>query len=158
LDADAVKASTVTSSYGGSTCYLGSRQSQFYGRLYDKGAQEGMEPGWLWRYEVECKKPAAESVVNRLLETEAVSDWVSSYVAQFFDLRGVSPLWHASNIEHAIEIEAKVTSNEQSLQWLRTQVRPTVGRLCVAGLEAEVREALGLPAQQLDFASLGGLT
>lgn len=146
--------SLVTSSRGGRTCYIGSRQSQFFGRIYDKGAEEGLDPGWIWRYEVECKKPASEAVISRLLEQDSPSEWIVSYIHQWFTTRSIVPLFASTDRECAIEIGTIVTTKEKQLEWLRTQVRPTVGRLCVLGLEFEVRDALGLPTETIDFASL----
>lgn len=152
VDSGNVRGSFVTSSRGGRTCYIGSRTSQFFARLYDKGAEEGMEPGWIWRYEVECKKPASEAVVQRLLSTSDPGEWIGSYVAVFFSARGVTPLWEVANTQCAIEIGAHVTSDEKALNWLRTGVKPTVGRLIINGREDEVRNALGLPCDQKTIA------
>lgn len=149
-----ITSSIVMSSKGGSTVYLGSRQSQFMGRLYDKGAEEGLPSGMIWRYEVECKKPASEAVVTQLLDTSDVSAWVSSYVERWFSARGLPPVYTSENVECELEVAANVTTPDRRMAWLRTSVRPTVGRLCIEGFEAEVRDALGLPAQQISFASL----
>jgi DNA relaxase NicK len=153
VDNSSVTSSLVSSSQGGSTVYVGSRHSQFMGRLYDKGSEEGMPAGWIWRYEVECKKPASEAIVSQLLTELNPSEWIASYVSRFFQSRAIIPLFEATNVECAIEIQAKVTSEAKQLEWLRSQVRPTVGRLCVMGLEDEVRAALNLPATKIDWAA-----
>lgn len=138
--------SIVTSSKGGSTAYVGSRQSQFMGRIYDKGAEQAGEVGMIWRYELECKKPQSEAIVARLLQTEDVSAFIFSYVSRWFESRGISPRWLATGVYDAIELQAEVSTPNKQLEWLRTQVRPTVGKLINAGLEESVREALALPA------------
>lgn len=140
-----VNRSLVLNSRGGSTMYVGSRQSMYMGRLYDKSAEQGEKPGKVWRYEVEIKKPASESLLIQLLETPEPAQYINSYVYTWFLTRGIKPLWTAKDWEGAIEIEAKVESPDKSLAWLTSQVRPTVARLIIAGKELEVREALGLP-------------
>jgi len=137
--------SMVVSSRGGQTCYIGSRQSTTMARIYDKGAEQHEEAGRVWRYEIEAKKPITNPLLARLLETDDVPGFIFSYVGHWLEGRGIKPRWFATNMERAIEIESHVTSVEKQLVWLRTQVRPTVGKLIIAGQEAEVYKALGLP-------------
>lgn len=147
LDFAGASSALVTSSRGGNTLYSGSRSSRFFGRLYDKGAEEGLEPGAIWRYEVECKKPASEAMVSALLESVDVPVFIGDYVYQWFASRGVQPIWTSKDTQCAIELSAYVQTPDKSLEWLRTQVKPTIARLVIAGREQEVRDALGLPNQ-----------
>ncbi len=146
-----VKRTLYQSMSGGQTCYVGARSSQFFGRMYDKSAQQGLEEGRIWRYEVEIKKPAAEAVVSYLLETELPYQWVAWYVYHWFASRGVEPIFTATDAESAIEIKADVTTPERQLNWIRTQVRPTVQKLIIGGFDREVREALNLPEYKYPF-------
>jgi len=139
------RSSLILNSKGGSTLYVGSRTSQFFGRVYDKGAEEECEAGIFWRWELECKKPVAEPFVARLLDCEDVSRETMAQVWHWFESRGITPLWQVTNAYNAIEIGISVTTSEKQLTWLKEQVRPTVGRLILAGFEGEAREALGLP-------------
>lgn len=145
LDGGAIRASYITNSQSGTTCYLGSRTSRFFGRLYDKGAQQGIGAGACWRYEVEAKKPASEAILTTLLESKEPALWIASFVWEWFNVRGVEPIFTSTDVESAIEISATVKSSDKSLEWLSTQVRPTVGRLMIEGRQTEVVEALGLP-------------
>lgn len=145
LEFGQVNASHIVNSSGGTTCYVGSRTSRFFGRLYDKGAEQGGEPHTIWRYEVECKKPASEAVVSALLDHNSPGKWIASYVYEWFFSRGIKPVYSATIAHDAIEISASVTSVDKTLLWLSTQVRPTIGRLIIGGFEDEVREALQLP-------------
>lgn len=156
LDGISQTNSIVTNSQGGTTVYLGSRTSKFFGRIYDKGAEQGMPPGNVWRYELECKKPNSEHIVARLLETEDTASFVGEYVARWFEARGVAIPWFRSDVECAIELQTIVSSNDRTLEWLRTQVRPAIGRLLIAGMEGEVRDALGLPKISILTRLLGG--
>lgn len=140
----------VTSTRGGSTLYVGARTSQFFGRLYDKSAERGQEPGLVWRWEVECKKPKSEAVVQRLLEESDPGGFIAVYVSNWFAFRSVIAPEVDANRECAIEIEAHVTTPARKLHWLTTQVRPTVGRLINEGYTQEVLDALNLPRYMQD--------
>jgi hypothetical protein len=139
-----VGSSHVVNSRGGTTTYFGSRTSRFFGRLYDKGAEQGAEAGWLWRYEVEVKKPAAEPTVEALLSAESPGEWISAFVWEWFANRGHNPLYSPANVDSAIEVDGRVSSADRQLEWLRSGVRPTVQKLLVGGLQIEVIDALGL--------------
>ena len=137
------KSALIQNSDGGSTVYVGSRKSRYFGRLYDKGSREGEESGWLWRYEVEVKKPASMRVLKRLRESPKVRDFIVSFVWDWFNSRGVTPVFKTTGTYSAIEIEATATSNERSLKWLSTQVKPTIDRLLSEGLQLDTEVALG---------------
>lgn len=149
----AKKFSLHKSTTGGQTLYVGSRQSTTFGRLYDKAAQSphlGGEIGKLWRYEVEIKKPRALNLVNRLVQCiknhEHPDLHISSYVYHWFADRSVRPLFKAG--ENIVEVGYKVelTPVERKIEWLRTQVQPTVRMLLDLGLRKEVGQALDLDA------------
>lgn len=144
-EAKEVGASYIVNSKGGSTCYLGSRTSRYFGRLYDKSAEQGKEPGHVWRYEVECKRPVGYPAMLEVLHAAQPSTWILAFVFDWFLDRGVSPIWARSDAACAMEIEARVSSAERSLLWLSTQVQPTIQRLVVDGYVKEVYEALRLP-------------
>jgi len=74
-----------------------------------------------------------------------VPTFIAEYVARFFEARGVAIPWLRTNVDCAIEIGTYVQSSEKTLEWLRTQVKPALGRLIVEGREQEAMEALGLP-------------
>ena len=58
--------SLFVNNHSGRTLYVGSRHSTQFGRLYDKGVQaDRAEAGHLWRYEVEYKKPLADTILDR---------------------------------------------------------------------------------------------
>src|SRR3989304_5980210 len=63
------KYSYVENSSGGQTVYIGSRASDQFGRLYDKGCESAKDacapPGLLWRYEVEFKAYRAKKLARQ---------------------------------------------------------------------------------------------
>jgi len=129
---------------GGSTAYFGARQSEVYGRLYDKGVEAGTAPpGTVWRYEVELKGDRARFTAHELDLINALELDIASRVRWWFESWGVecAALARAS-LSSQIVVEH---SDEQTqLEWLRTGVAPCIQRLLSRGREREVYDALGL--------------
>jgi len=151
------KGSTVKDSEGGSTLYVGRRTSRAYGRVYDKGRESGLfdEPGKLWRYEVEFHKPMAKTILGSILANkyvpigthwqEEIAQSIASTVHAWYTARNIPPLFaRGDNESISLEVAARVTSDEVSLNWLTTQVQPTVARLARRGKLEQVKRALGL--------------
>lgn len=134
---------------GGETIYVGSRKSQQFGRIYDKGAEQGNEVliGHQWRYEVEYKKPLAGSVLTALLRCEEGQDLpekMRSTVHGWFARRDCPPVFSDAGPMIEIETETRVTSDEVKLWWLSSQVCPSVKSLIERGRLEDVVKALGL--------------
>lgn len=131
---------------GGDTLYLGSRHSQQFGRLYDKGVESGTRPpGHYWRAEVEYKKPLSGLMAQELtLETsDNRVKVIADTVINWFSDRGITVLGEEAG-ERAIQIsvEQRITTADKKLAWLRTQVGPTVRQLVSLGLGKEVLNSL----------------
>lgn len=131
---------------GGDTLYLGSRHSQQFGRLYDKGVESSTAaPGRYWRAEVEYKKPLSGLMATELAEESsdervgAISDTVINW---FLD-RGIRLMedWE-SRPGMTISVEQRVTTADRKLAWLKSQVSPTVRQLISLGLGKEVMKSL----------------
>jgi len=142
-EAKKTKSTLFLNNRGGATCYLGSRTSRHYGRLYDKGAESNKEPGVFWRYELEVKKPASMIVFRQLIAAKSPGDFIIAAVYDFFVSRGVEPEFTPTIPYDAIEIPRNLTSPEKKLQWLEKQVQPAVRQLWDLGLRSEVLIALG---------------
>lgn len=134
----------VTTTRGGSTLYVGSRTSQFYGRLYDKSSEQGGESGKIWRWEVEVKKPKAKMAITTLIDQTEPAEWIHNYIHEWFTMRGIECPQPGLYMDTALEIGAIVKTTDKTLSWLRTQVRPAVGKLINCGFKDQVQEALGL--------------
>lgn len=153
----------ITNSKGGQTLYVGSRQSGQFGRLYDKGAQEGSAaPGVRWRYEVEIKDKLRTLPTLDLMYQAWLCDkpWrvdITKAVHNWFSNRGVSPRFArlAGNDIFDIAVEARVSGTDRKLAWLSKQVAPTVQELIRQGVGDKAMLALGLEAEQLPFWSHG---
>ena len=136
----------------GDTCYIGSRQSDVFARIYDKGAQDESNEDYAGavRYEVELKGRTASAAFAALAraggDEVACADWVQSYLLA----RGLSlPEWVSVETVRRRAVEKAASSTDETLAWLANGVRPTVRRLLDAGLTYELlhRILFGQPAE-----------
>lgn len=140
-------------SRGGSTFYVGSRQSQQFGRLYDKGIESGRrDQGLMWRAEVEIKKPLSGKIAQELADMptlkrkEAILQFVLGWFNKRFVELGVKS---EESIPMVLATSKRITTNEKRLTWLRSQVAPTIHRLMDAGMGTEALGALGISYEDL---------
>lgn len=135
----------VTNSAGGSTCYVGARISDIYGRVYDKWAEtRRAEYARCWRWEMECKGEVAKRCADSLIAHPARAGAIASTVHRYFARRGAEPDWSVDTDSIKV-VHIRPTSDERTrLRWLREQVRPAVAWLCERGKKQEVVDALGL--------------
>lgn len=128
---------------GGETVYIGSRSSNLFGRIYDKGLESGQaEDENHVRYEVEIKKDQAKQMADYL---SGESDPLRSVVRQvsgFFKVRGVDSGLDASAC--VVRQPRIVTDVDKKLAWLRDAVGPFVRDRVAAGDISRVLEALGV--------------
>jgi len=139
---------------GGSTLYVGSRQSQQYGRLYDKGNESGTDDNNIWwRAEVEYKKPLADEVGKALYATGSADRYqkIVQTVSDWYEARGIPLPIAPSGVDPLLfSVIKRVSTTEKKLTWLRTQVSPTVVQLIELGLAREVYSALSIMADMQD--------
>lgn len=146
--------SLIENNKGGTTLYVGSRNSAQFGRLYDKGLQSGRQDlGLSWRYEVEFKRPLADAIMQGFASAhpDKRSVAIIDTVMQWFESRGVLvPMDGDRQQMITTTVQKRVTTFDRKLAWLRTQVRPSVKELVEAGLGGKVIDALMLPVADLD--------
>lgn len=139
------KNTVITNKKGGQTFYIGSRSSIQYGRVYDKGAEQGKDPGWRYRYEVVVKKGLTPNLVKSLIQANdnGRARLIQSFVWDWFDNREVTPIF-SRGYDKAIRLEAevKISTPHKKLTWLRKQVRNTIDDLIDAGYSDEVIASL----------------
>lgn len=76
----------------GQTLYIGSRSSDNFGRIYDKGVESRMGPaGLLWRYEVELKRDRAQRTSAEYVRSERPTEYAIGQVHHWMTERGVVP-------------------------------------------------------------------
>ena len=118
------KFSLITSTEG-TTFYAGSRTSEKFLRVYDKGAQTKSSRAWT-RIELECKGDFAQGISN-YIRTEGLSS-VPQVIRGFLDFTDF-PAWADvmdSNIERVSLPKVERYSNTRS--WLLEQVAPALAK------------------------------
>lgn len=151
------KGTHIQNTEGGTTLYIGSRKSDQYGRIYDKGIEAGLTcgPGKVYRYEVEYKSKRAKHTTDKLFflacHQRPLHKHVTSTVWHWFNDRMIRPIFQpsTSSTPVLVQLEARDESAERTLRWLRVQVRPSIERLR-ATRELDVLRALGLNYLLLD--------
>jgi DNA relaxase NicK len=142
LNGRPVKRTLIQNSDGGSTLYIGSRQSDLFARLYDKGVEQAAcVPGQWWRLELEIKHERALTVARTLHFAVAHTQQLTSIVAGYFlDRTGMRiPSYDVSAVCNG---EPRVTTADQKVLWLSRGVRPTVRWLLDRQETARVLDAL----------------
>ena len=134
----------------GQTLYLGSFSSAHFGRIYDRAKSEGLKTvGKRWRYEVVWRNDKAQHIYRTLRQypvwlekQEAMYSIVYNWFAKHWcDLPEGKP---PQKIEMS-GIGAKIKTTDTQLHWLRTGVKPAIGRMINGGVDKErILEALGL--------------
>lgn len=130
---------------GGYTTYVGSRQSAAFLRCYHKSAQDPDAYGPnVYRYEVQYNKDSASFVLEALHNhQEVVEAAITALVWDWCERRGIIPVFRRSAERVIVSRETiPVTELDKKLQWLYTQVRPTVDMLMAQGHTAEALIAL----------------
>jgi len=132
------------------TMYSGSRQSDRYGRIYDKGAESGLKQ---WqncvRFEVEFKGKRARRIAHGLSEHLTDIFVLSRTVWSFFSVRGLlikfeSIFSTSREFLNSSVVRAKCLDVDRLLAWLNKSVRPSICRLQSRGFSERLRLALGL--------------
>lgn len=129
----------------GYTTYIGSRQSTSFARVYHKSAQDPDAYGPnVYRYEVQFNKDTASHILKALYaHQEDLEGAAIAIVWDWFERRGVIPVFRRSGQVVTIGRDTiALTDLDKKLQWLYTQVRPTVTMLIEQGQAEEVLCAL----------------
>lgn len=131
----------------GETCSIGKRKSDQYGRIYDKATEAKLgEPCSVWRYEVELKRAPAVAVAARLRSTQAVEDDALALVWNWFDTRGVVPIYTPH--QHFCPQKPLKTNGERNvLTWFEETLSITIAKAVKRHGVERVIEALGLQSQ-----------
>ena len=134
----------VQEHHGGYTLYLGNRQSNVFGRIYDKAVESKLpEFRQCVRFEAQYQYRLARYVADELYRTSRPIPRIASYVSQFFNGRGV-PLEINEDDTARYTCSRPRSDAEKNLAWLQASVKPCIMRLMDLGLGEEVFRALGL--------------
>lgn len=132
----------------GDSLMFGRRQSDRYGRFYDKGLEQRIaEGGWMFRWEVECKRDYAKVVGLALTTKESKSLVAHGVVSKYFDGFGLrSPAQDTGLSEDDLKVAhaAVLSRDSHRLAWLSQSCKPVLMRLDNCGRLEEAVSALGL--------------
>jgi hypothetical protein len=117
----------------GVSVYVGSRAHYRFLRVYDKYRQsDGLYPQNSWRWEIELKQPASQTVYSQLRNI-TVGDRprvIVDYIAHYCDERGIyHPFTGVSDSRLDDTQERSKSSVERKLSWIENQVQPSVRQL-----------------------------
>jgi DNA relaxase NicK len=139
----------------GDTLYLGTRTSELFARLYDKG-RESKDPAYrnCWRWELEVKGARGPLAVGVLSRSSDERTAITSAVHEHFVSRGVSTPWNPSVVRKLPSPPARKSDDERRLLWLSNQIAPVVGKLRARVPVARIVKAVGL--NDVDRSNLPG--
>lgn len=134
----------VADSKGGNTCYVGSRTSDVYLRLYDWGVAHGSGAAeTTWRFEAELKGSVANDYAALLMSETQRELAAAAMVRTLFTDRRIECPWNSAPNRPMARPRRK-TEEEEKLKWLSEQVSPTCRKLIESGYIEACIEALGL--------------
>jgi DNA relaxase NicK len=142
----------IIGSDGGDTCYLGAPSSRQRCRIYNKAKQsERAAYERCWRYEIVLRNELARewASLQRRGRLQVAESCVET-VGQWLEARGISvPFCFRGDVAVLPKVRTLPTDVERKIEWLRTQVRPTVQYLTELGFESILLEALGIELRPL---------
>lgn len=146
--ARAWKVNLVKGYGGGNTAYLGSRHSELYVRIYDKGKHPKSPKGYenALRYEIEVKGDRGPQLWAGAHRSAPDRHWCASVAKGILRSRGVVvPLPDQVHCRTGLSQEVRKATTESRLAWLATQVRPSIDKLLADGVHSShIIKLLGL--------------
>lgn len=131
FDATSRKFSRVTGIGGnaGHTIYIGSRQSEHCGRLYDKAAEQGIAGNWV-RLESELKASKARNVARQIAEggQKAVIRLAVGCMRGLIDFKNYKA-WNDALSSEIEVIRAEPKGKVNTRKWLIETCAPVLGRM-----------------------------
>ena len=137
---------------GGCTTYVGDRASDYFLRVYDKGAEahtgddKAAAERYLncWRYELEVKGGPATVVADQLVHSSQRGSDIRRFVYEYTTRHGINPLYHEQTPLRIKPGFQRRSDYARKMNWLTWKVRPTVDWCRAHGELGDVLAALGL--------------
>lgn len=117
-----------------------SRENTFYGRIYDKSPEYGEDGGKVWRWEIEVKRQAADSILTTLLDCHDINGFIEDTVFGVFSEKWGVPTPKPGMTPTINYVAMGAISPEQKLDWIRRNVAKSVKHLKRIGFTAEIEE------------------
>jgi hypothetical protein len=143
----AVSLTTKLNGSGGATCYIGSRKSDTFIRVYDKFAESGDQAyRGAVRFEVELKNERALQAYKQVegRGTALLESW--HIVSMWFERVGIVLPAHAPlAVPYTPNLSRPAPTDESTVNWLSRAVSPSLERLRLSGhTEEALEQMLGL--------------
>lgn len=138
---------------------IGSRQSEVYGRIYDKFTESKQDAyADMVRFEIEVKGKQAVDMQRFIAEDQGLIPTCKHIVSNWFAARGVENDWSKGMLQEYIPENKRHKTTDTKLAWIATQVHPTIKHLLATGNEKEVAMAiLGADADRAGIDTLAAL-
>lgn len=120
------------------------RESAFYGRIYDKSPEYGEDLGKVWRWEIEIKRKAPETITQTLNDCHDVAEFIEDTVFGVFNERWGVPTPRPGSVPTLNYLAAGVVSPEAKLDWIRRNVAKSVRHLKRVGYSAELEQLFAI--------------
>lgn len=146
----------IRDSLGGESLSVGSRVSDAFGRLYNKGA-ESRDPAYAgcWRYEVEYKRKVANAKALALLSSSEEALAITGDCYRWFSARNVRPCFAPGDVALGDLLPEETSDSQRWLKWARQSVRPGALRAVERYGWLHVALALcGKPADYMGWAAI----
>lgn len=127
------------------TIYLGKRESDRFGRIYQKDRESGLEHyrGCV-RYELELKNELAHRTAGAVYSSSSPGQFIYATVRKYFGSAGIRlPSLHENRLA-LISAYRSRSDRDTRLKWFRESVAPAVRELLDQGCLALIIEALNL--------------
>ena len=109
---------------------IGSRSSELYGRIYDKGRESKLPEYQNWvRWEVEVKGDQANDLDKWLRRDKMEIPHTRAIVCDYFTKRGVAPFWETYEAMFVEPPVKRARTDDTKIAWLASQVGPTIKTL-----------------------------
>jgi len=130
---------------GADTVYVGAPSSDMRGRVYNKAKQSNEQTyERSWRYEVVYRNEYANGVFRRLInEASEAPHFILQEVSSWYAQRGINILGLGSGQQNTITpINTPKTDAGRKLEWIKSQVVPTIRKLAELGYAEELMEVI----------------
>lgn len=148
------KLQIIENNDGGSTCYVGSRLSEQFARIYNKDVESGLEHYKnCWRFEIVLRNELATNAAKSFFWLDEKREQAMlRYIHDWLAMRGITNTYpQPEQVAVIPTVTVTKSDNQRKLEWLASQVAPTVRHLLKAGLGDRMLLALGLPGELLEM-------
>ncbi len=139
----------------GQTLYVGKRGSGIMLRVYDKGEAFGVDPGLIWRFEVEMRDELAIKYAHNLARKDCTTEeFILNNLFHQFYQRGIRVPIEYGEKREVIGVPSNGAGHAAYLEWARRVVGPTMQKLSGFNEGVELLREMGIQTTFLDSLNL----